>query len=524
LERWREAVRAVFISWFGTALLLAALQSAKAQKSNSTAGSNISVTITNQLPAKVEVALTGLQQQGAPPPNLPLEWAKALGTVVAAAIAVIGVAVTAWITMRRGRSDARFTFAGQILEFRLRQLQEFYTPTLMLIEQSKTVYDKMLWTIKCERKDIPLDGFRLLDHIYQLNNDKNVGPLVKRVLEIGKQLTKLITRKSGLIEGGVSTTYSEYLAHFEILQAASEQNLSAKQKEGWHELGYYPRMLNREIREGYKVVLAHVEKYVAAGDRIIFDLLEQRSVDLEKYRRQLIANLTYYEQHAKTYATKFDKFDLSGIRQRFVLAVREKKPARNDEGLEGRILDAGCGTGRDAIEFIKLGFEVVAFDPSPAMLRYCNRKIREATTVNETELAAKASRSQELTFDEVSFRNEFDGIWAAASLLHIPTQLMGETLKILFRALKPNGVLFFSLKYGVGEHEWDARFYTYYGRQGIRDILQNISQTREIATWLTDSSGKDLSEEQQTIAWNEEQSGRYDQSLWLNVLVRKVRK
>jgi hypothetical protein len=252
-------VRAVFNFWLGTALLLATLEFAEAQQSNSTPGANISVTITNQLPAKVEVAVTGLQQQGAAPPNLPLEWAKALGTVAAAAIAVTGVAVTAWITMRRGRSDARFAFAGQILEFRLRQLQEFYTPALMLIEQSKTVYEKMLWTIKCERKDISLDGFRLLDHIYNLNNDKSVGPLVKRVLEIGKQLTKLISRKSGLIEGGIAPTYSEYLAHFEILQAASEQNLSTQQKEGWHEFGYYPRMLNREIREGYKVVLAHVE-------------------------------------------------------------------------------------------------------------------------------------------------------------------------------------------------------------------------------------------------------------------------
>jgi SAM-dependent methyltransferase len=282
-------------------------------------------------------------------------------------------------------------------------------------------------------------------------------------------------------------------------------------------------MLNREIREGYKVVLAHVEKYVAAGDQIILGLLQQRNVELDKYRRQLIANLTYYEQHAEAYATNFDKFDLSGIRQRFVLAVKDNTPARTDEGIQGRILDAGCGTGRDTIEFIKLGYEVVAIDPSPAMLRYCNRKIREAMAVKETELAARASQSQEITFDEVSFRNEFDGIWAAASLLHIPTRLMPETLRNLFRALKPNGVLFFSLKYGMGEHEWDTRFYTYYGRLGIRDILHSISQAQEIATWLSDSEGKDLSEEQQAMAWNAEQSGRYDRSLWLNVLVRKAR-
>jgi len=504
-------------------VLFAVLASANAQQPTNLIGaSNISITVSNQLPARIDVAVSGPPQQPPPTPNLALEWAKALGTVVAAIIAVVGVAATAWVTMRRGRLDARYTFAAQILGFRLRQLQEFYTPAVLLIEQSRNVYDKLLWTIKHERKDVPLDGFRLLDHIYSLKEDSNVGPLATRVLDIGKQLTKLISRKSGLIEGGIAPTYIEYQAHFEILQAASEQALSAEQKEGWHEFGYYPRMLNREIREGYKVVLGHVEKYVAAGDQIILGLLDQKGVELEKYRRQLIANLRYYEQHADVYAGKFDKFDFSGVRQRFVFAAQEKAPTNNYEGVAGHILDAGCGTGRDTLEFIKQGYVVTAFDPSPAMLRFCNRKIRKAAAVKETELAAKASRTVELTFDELSFRNEFDGIWAAASLLHVPPQLMPDTLRNLFRALKPDGLIFFSLKYGSGEHERDARFYTYYGRQEIRAMLQNISEAKEIAIWLTDSQGKDLSDEQQTTMWHEESSGRYDRSLWLNVLVRKT--
>ena len=496
----------------------------QSQQSNVPAISNFSITITNQLPARFDVAVSNPQQQPPPPPNMVLEWVKALATIIAAVIAVAGIAVTAWVTMRRGRIDARFSLAVKILELRLRQLQEFYAPALLLIEQSRTVYDKMIWTIKRERKDIPLDGFRLLDHIHSLKKDSNVWPLAKRVLDIGTQLTSLISQKSGLMQGGIAPTFIEYKAHFEILQAASEQELTADQKEGWHEFVYYPRMLNREIKEGYKVVLAHVEKYMAAGDHIILRLLKQEDIELDKYRRQLIANLTYYEQHAKGYAAEFDEFDLSGIRQRFLGAVKEKAQTNTGKGVAGQILDAGCGAGRDSLEFIKQGYEVIAFDLSPAMLRLCTRKIRNAAAVKETELAAKGSRTQELTFDELSFRNEFDGIWAAASLLHVPPQLMSETLRNLFRALKPDGVLFFSLKYGSGEHERDARFYTYCGRQEIRAILQNIPGSEEIAIWLTDPRGKNLSDEQQSTMWREELNGQGDRSLWLNVLVRKVRK
>ena len=491
-----------------------------AQNFGSNSSPNVTLIVTNTLPNRFEVSVANPPQ---PPANAALEWAKATSSILAAVIAVAGIFLTAWVTLRRGRLDARFNFAAEVLEFRLRQIQEFYSPALLLVEQSRNVYAKMLWTVKTEKKDISLDGFRLLDHIFHLKSDKSVGPLVQRILEIGKQLKKLISDKAGLIEGGIAPMFSEYLAHFEILEAASEQNLSAEQKEGWHELGYYPRMLNREIREGYKVVLSHVEKYVAAGDKIILRSLGQENVELDKYRRQLIANLSYYEQHAKSYAGTFDGFDLGEIRKRFVTAVRENSAAKTEDGLEGRILDAGCGTGRDALEFIRLGYEVTALDPSPAMLRYCNRKIREAKLVKETERAAKASRSQEMTFDEISFRNEFDGVWAAASLLHVPVQAMPETLRILLRSLKPKGVLFFSMKYGTGEHEWDARFYTYYDRRAIREILQNIPQAREISIWLTDATGKELSPDEQSQTSNDEETDRHDRRLWLNVLVKKAR-
>jgi hypothetical protein len=177
-----------------------------------------------------------------------LEWIQAWIPL----LAFIGIFITAYFTLRRGRMDARYSYASEILKLRLRQVEEFYAPALLYIEQSRGLYEKLRWTIEHERKDLSVPEFRLLDYIYEFKRNETFGPLVDRILAIGKQLTTLISEKSGLIEGGVTPTLVEYQAHFEILAAASEQALNKEQKEGWHKLGYYPRLLNREIREGYK--------------------------------------------------------------------------------------------------------------------------------------------------------------------------------------------------------------------------------------------------------------------------------
>lgn len=433
---------------------------------------------------------------------------------VAAVLALLGVIGTAIYSLRRGQMDARYTYASETLKFRLRQIQEFYSPAFLLIEQ--------------ERKDVSLTGFRLLDHIYVFRKDPKLEPLVDRVINIGNQLTKLITERSGLIEGGITPTLIEYQAHFEILNAASEQELSAAQIEGWHEFGYYPRMLNWEIREGYKAVLAHFESYVSAGDQIISRLLGQKVVEVGAHRHQLIENLRFYEENVKDYVAKFDSFDLSGVRQSFIDAVENTRSARAKSLTNGmiNILDVGCGTGRDTYQFLKRGYAVTAVDASPAMLRECSRKLRDARQDSKnqnTRQAATASCSLEATFDEIKFRNRFDGVWAAAALLHVPSRQMEDILRKLLQALKPNGILFMSFKYGQGEHEYDARFYSYYGIRNIRTLLKRVTTAGEVNIWLSNADGRKLSRWAQFWHSMLEFFGRYDRKLWLNAMVRRSR-
>src|SRR6478672_8558352 len=113
------------------------------------------------------------------------------------------------------------------------------------------------------------------------------------------------------------------------------------------------------------------------------------------------------------------------------------------------ILDAGCGPGRDAKCFLSRGCRVTAVDASPAMVELATRA---------TGLTVRVRPFQQIEFD-----NEFDGIWAMASLLHVPNAEIDDVFRRLIRALKPGGVWYMSVKVGGGERRNDdgRMFYDY---------------------------------------------------------------
>ena len=95
------------------------------------------------------------------------------------------------------------------------------------------------------------------------------------------------------------------------------------------------------------------------------------------------------------------------------------------------ILDLGCGPGRDLVYFRSLGHEAVGLD---ACLPF-------------VEMAREASGCEVLhqSFLELDLpANRFDGVFANASLFHVPTQELGRVLRALHDAIVPGGVLFCS--------------------------------------------------------------------------------
>ena len=137
-------------------------------------------------------------------------------------------------------------------------------------------------------------------------------------------------------------------------------------------------------------------------------------------------NIEYYNKNADSFFAGSLNADMTEVQNRFLSYVP----------VGGKILDAGCGSGRDSKAFMNAGYEVVSFDASEEM---CKRAI---------EYIGKEVLN--MRFEDVSFIHEFDGIWACASLLHVPERELPEILKKMKNALKPNGIIYASFKYGEG--------------------------------------------------------------------------
>src|ERR1019366_7277192 len=107
-------------------------------------------------------------------------------------------------------------------------------------------------------------------------------------------------------------------------------------------------------------------------------------------------------------------------------------------------------------------------------------------------------------FDALDFDNEFDGIWACASLLHIARRDLNSVLARLTKALKPNGVLYLSFKRGDSERMENGRFFNDLNETLLAATLANHPELALVQVWITEDVRND-------------RRGRQD---WLNAIVR----
>lgn len=168
--------------------------------------------------------------------------------------------------------------------------------------------------------------------------------------------------------------------------------------------------------------------------------------------------LRFYDQNAPEYVAG----GLQGPSRHLIGFV-----ARLAEG--ARVLELGCGGGRDAIEMIAAGLQVTLVDASTAMAKQAEAR---------TGLPVRV-----MGFDEIDARSAYDGIFANASLLHVPREAMSGILTRIHTALRPGGWHFASYKAGLAEGRDEfGRFFNYpdvdwlratYGAAGLRvDTVQ----------------------------------------------------
>lgn len=169
--------------------------------------------------------------------------------------------------------------------------------------------------------------------------------------------------------------------------------------------------------------------------------------------------LNYYNQHAQTFSDSTLNVDMSALYAEFLPYIEQN----------GHVLDAGCGSARDAMYFKNQGFIVSAFDASPALAKLASNYLQQPVAVK--------------SFQELKCVNKYDGIWCCASLLHVPKAELPQVFLNLQNALKPNGVLYVSFKYGTQEREHNGREFTDLTEQLLSTLLNQHTQLRIIKHW-----------------------------------------
>lgn len=202
--------------------------------------------------------------------------------------------------------------------------------------------------------------------------------------------------------------------------------------------------------------------------------------------------IDFYNQRADSYIKQTRQVDMHALYDAFVSQL----PA--DIKMSQHILDVGCGSGRDSFWFSnRLGMKVTAVDGSSELIKR-----------NQAYYATSNVDWRYLKFEDIKhqgWQNQFTGIWACASLLHVPFSELPNIIMSLMDTLISGGVMYASFKHGDGER-WDGeRFFCDMNEDRFLEVFQQISttDTLEYAIWIT----------------ADQQGGRDVE--WFNILIKK---
>lgn len=196
-----------------------------------------------------------------------------------------------------------------------------------------------------------------------------------------------------------------------------------------------------------------------------------------------MGTLDYYQRNAKNFFSQTINVDMQNVYQPF-LEYLPKTQLSNQQ----KILDVGCGSGRDSVFFANQGFEVVAIDGSKSLI--------ELAQQTDTRIDWQCLRFHEIA--KQSWQNQFTGIWACASLLHVPFDDLTKLLNDLIRCLKSDGILYASFKYGDSEREKDGRFFCDINEQRWQLIEEQLDSAKALKLWQTVDNRMD----KRDIWWN----------------------
>ncbi|MGR0304620.1 class I SAM-dependent methyltransferase [Acinetobacter beijerinckii] len=189
--------------------------------------------------------------------------------------------------------------------------------------------------------------------------------------------------------------------------------------------------------------------------------------------------LDYYDINALGFFESTFEVDMESLYQPFLRYLSDK----------AFILDLGCGSGRDTLAFKNKGYQVTATD-------YSKELVDKASRLSGVDVRFES-------FYELSEQNQYDGIWACASLLHCERKCLPDVLGKILKALKVNGICYMSFKYGAGDRYKDGRQFTDMDESQAQNLLKKFDNILLLQQWITIDKRPDHNED------------------WLNIVFQK---
>lgn len=190
--------------------------------------------------------------------------------------------------------------------------------------------------------------------------------------------------------------------------------------------------------------------------------------------------IDYYNKNAKQFVENTVNVEFYHMQNRFLDKVQ----------VGMYILDFGCGSGRDTKYFLEQGYYVDAVDGSEELCKIAN----ELTGI----------KVKQMYFHELSEKEKYDGIWACASILHLNQDDLEDVMKKMVLAIKTNGIIYTSFKYGTFSGERNGRYFIDMTEKTFSELLQKIPELEIEEQWIT----------------SDVRPGRGEEK-WLNLILRK---
>ena len=190
--------------------------------------------------------------------------------------------------------------------------------------------------------------------------------------------------------------------------------------------------------------------------------------------------LGYYDNHADEFYKSTVNVEFATMQKHFLSKLK----------VGSHILDFGCGSGRDTKYFLDQGYSVEAIDGSAQLCKLAS----EYTGIEV----------KKMFFQELEEVNRYDGIWACSSILHLSITELADVMRRMEVALKENGIIYTSFKYGNFSGERNGRFFTDMTEETFAEFLKGIEHLEVEEQWTT----------------SDVRPGRGEEK-WLNLILRK---